>query len=118
MEIIGRIIEVLPAQTGKSAKGEWKKQDFILETQAQFPKKVCIANWGDKVDLSIDFSKTVKVYFDVESREYNGKWYTDVKAWKMDVMGGPENSEPNIPSKPETADSAPWETEPDSDLPF
>ena len=118
MEVIGKIIEILPAQTGTSARGEWKRQDFILETNAQFPKKICMANWGDKIDLTIDPSKTVKVYFDVESREYNVKWYTDIKPWKIDIIENQENSDMPTPPKNDAADSAPWDTEPDGDMPF
>lgn len=125
MEIIGKIIEILPAQTGKSARGEWKKQEFILEVPAQFPKKLCIANWNDKIDLNgADASKNVKVYFDIESREFNGRWYTDMKAWKMDILDqatsetAPPPSAENLP-----AGDFPWdnETTPEGgtdDLPF
>jgi hypothetical protein len=52
MEITGKIIQVLPLQSGTSARGEWKKQEFILETEEQYPRKVCISCWGDKVDVS------------------------------------------------------------------
>ena len=52
MEIKGKIIQILPATSGTSARGEWKKQDFILETQDQYPKKVCISNWNSKVDIN------------------------------------------------------------------
>jgi len=83
MEITGKIIEILPAQTGSSSRGEWKRQDFILETQEQFPKKVCIENFNDKVDIGmLAIGSTVTVSINIESREYNGRWYTGVKAWK------------------------------------
>jgi len=119
MEITGRIIEILPAQTGTSQKGEWKKQSFILETNDQFPKKVCIETWNDKIPISVDPSKTVKVYFDIESREFNGKWYTNVKAWKMDIAGNTNSQPDNFPppSGSYTEPSTP-DYEPDSDLPF
>lgn len=82
MEIQGVIIDVLALQSGTSKNGEWKKQDFILETQTQYPKKICISMWGDKINESlIKKGEVVTVQFDLESREYNGKWYTDVKAW-------------------------------------
>ena len=51
MEIEGKIIQVLPLQTGSSARGEWQKQDFILETQDQYPKKVCISVWNKKFEV-------------------------------------------------------------------
>ena len=89
MEITGKIIDILPAQTGQSQKGEWKKQWFILETIDQFPKKICFENWNDKVDLTFDRSKNIKVFFDIDSREFNQKWYTNLRAWKIEIIGSP-----------------------------
>ena len=84
MDISGKIIQFLPVQTGNGKNGTWKKQEFILETGDTYPKKVCIAVWGDKIDIaSYKPGDSIDVSFDVESREYNGKWYTDVKAWKV-----------------------------------
>jgi hypothetical protein len=90
MEIKGKIIQVLPLQTGEGKNGVWKKQEFILETSdSQYPKKICMAAWGDKFgDGAISANNEVNVSFDVESREYNGRWYTDVKVWKIDVLSG------------------------------
>jgi hypothetical protein len=89
MDISGKLVQVLPTQTGTSGKGEWKKCSFVIETADKFPKKVCIVAWKDLVDQvqQIPAGSQVNVSFDVESREYNGKWYTDVKAWKV-VSGG------------------------------
>jgi Domain of unknown function (DUF3127) len=85
MEIIGKVIQVLPEQTGQGKNGVWKKQEFILETDGTYPKKICIAVWGDKIDAQkMQEGATLNVSFDVESREYNGRWYTDVKAWRLD----------------------------------
>lgn len=96
MDTSGKIIQFLPAQTGQGKNGPWKKQEFILETGDTYPKKICIAVWGDKIDLgSFKPGDTVDVSFDVESREYNGRWYTDVKAWKVSgkqQSGGGGNS--------------------------
>jgi hypothetical protein len=84
MDITGKIIQFLQVQTGQGKNGTWKKQEFILETGDTYPKKVCIAVWGDKIDMgSFKAGDMVDVSFDVESREFNGRWYTDVKAWKM-----------------------------------
>ena len=94
MEIKGRIIEILPLKTGQSANGEWRKQEFILETESNYPKKICFMAWGEKIDeFAIKQSETLKVSVDLESREYNGRWYTDVKAWKIARYGlGDDNS--------------------------
>ncbi|MCD4696408.1 MAG: DUF3127 domain-containing protein, partial [Bacteroidales bacterium] len=84
MEITGKIINILPEETGEGRNGPWKKQNFILETQDQYPKKVCITVWGDKIDLkSFSENEAVTASINIESREYNNRWYTDVKAWRL-----------------------------------
>ncbi len=88
MDIKGRVIQLLALQTGEGKNGTWKKQDFVIETDGQYPKKICISAWGDKINESaLQVGNEVNVSFDVESREYNGRWYTDVKAWKIDALG-------------------------------
>ena len=85
MELTGKIIELLPEQSGESARGPWRKQQYILETEGQHPKKVCFMAWGDKIDeFKLQMDETVVVSINLESREYNGRWYTDVKAWKVE----------------------------------
>lgn len=87
MEIQGRIIHVLPLQSGTGvASGKaWKKQDYVLETLDAYPKKVCFNLWGDNVDrFALQVGEEVTVQIDIESREYNGRWYTDVRAWRVD----------------------------------
>jgi len=95
LEIIGRIIQKLPLQSGQSAKGAWSKQEFIFETIENFPRKVCMSVWGaDKVAELSSFSEgeTVKVSFNLESRSYNERWYTDVRAWRIERAGAPEGA--------------------------
>src|SRR5436190_23105626 len=89
MDISGKLVQVLPTQTGTGKNGEWKKCSFVIETADKFPKKVCIIAWKDLVDQvqQMPTGSQVNVSFDVESREYNGKWYTDVKAWKIASSG-------------------------------
>ena len=88
MEINGKIIELLPEKSGQSANGTWRKQEYILETNSQYPKKVCFMAWGDKIDqFAIKQGESLVVSVDLESREYNGRWYTDVKAWKVSRDG-------------------------------
>ena len=96
MEIRGRLVKVLPVQTGQGRNGEWKKQDFVLETEGTYPKKVCISVWGDKVNMaSFVEGSMLNASIDVESREFNGKWYTNVTAWKVDVAGAEQQQEPS-----------------------
>ena len=88
MQLTAKLIQLLPLQTGTGKNGQWKKQDIIVETEGQYPKKVCISIWGDKMNESqLQVGWQLSISFDVESREYNGKWYTDVKAWKIDAAG-------------------------------
>jgi hypothetical protein len=88
MEISGKIIAVLPMASGQGKNGMWRSQDYVLETTDQYPKKVCFNLFNDKIDqfpMAID--DVVNVSFDVESREYNGRWYTNIRAWKVDKNG-------------------------------
>lgn len=85
LNISGVVLNILPLQTGTSKAGnQWQKQDFILETQGQYPRKVCICLFGDNVakfPLAVGQSVTASV--DIESREFNARWYTDVRAWNV-----------------------------------
>jgi hypothetical protein len=113
MQISGKLVQLLPVQTGQGKNGTWKKQEIILETEGQYPKKVCIAIWGDKADEKIlQVGNSLKIDFDVESREYNGKWYTDVKAWKVELAGGGsafnENHPPSVDEIIDTGDDLPF----------
>ncbi|MEI7504151.1 MAG: DUF3127 domain-containing protein [Paludibacter sp.] len=88
MEISGKIIAVLPIATGQGKNGTWRSQDYVLETADQYPKKVCFNLFGDKIDqFPIAIDEVVNVSFDVESKEYNGRWFTNVRAWKVDKNG-------------------------------
>lgn len=72
---------------GTSARGNWKKQEFVIETAEQYPKKICLSVWGDKVDSLKQFKPgaNVTASINLESREFNGRWYTDVRAWRLQV---------------------------------
>lgn len=87
MEIKGRIIQVLPLQSGigQVSGKEWKKQEYILETQEQYPRKVCFQVSGNRIEqYPVSVGDEVVVSFDLESREAKGRWYTDVRAWKIE----------------------------------
>lgn len=89
MELSGKIIQVLEVVSGQGQNGTWKRQDFILEVPGQYPKKICITIFGDKVEqFNVKQGEEVRVEADIESREYNGRWYTSVKAWKVEKAGG------------------------------
>lgn len=86
--IEGKLVQVLDPQSGTSTRGDWKKQDFILETTEQYPKKVCISCWNEKADELNNYKPNdmLKIAVNIESREYNSRWYTDIKAWKMEAL--------------------------------
>lgn len=93
LQITGEVKKVLEEQSGESKNGPWRKRDFILETQGKYPKPVCITQWGDNIDQdSVHEGETVTAYIDIQSREYKGRWYTDVKAWKIEKGAGGEGS--------------------------
>lgn len=111
MQLTAKLIQVLPIQTGTGKNGQWKKQDIIVETEGQYPKKICISIWGDKIDeKQLQTGNNFKIDFDVESREFNGRWYTDVKAWKIELAGAAAPTGP--------ADSYFDEVQGNEDLPF
>ena len=117
MEINGKIIELLPEKSGQSANGGWRKQEYILETSSQYPKKVCFMAWGDKIDqFAIKQGEILVVSVDLESREYNGRWYTDVKAWKVSRDGNQDYSQSQTQSNMDEVRDIPDQT--DDDIPF
>ena len=133
MEITGKIIAVLPEQGGTSKSGnEWKKQEYVLEMndQSQYPKKVCFQIFGaDRIaQAAIQPGETLTVSIDIDSREYQGRWCTNISAWKVErpkagaplsAPGAmtPDNFAPaSAPTAPAAPDFGP--ANPIDDLPF
>ncbi|MDR3057507.1 MAG: DUF3127 domain-containing protein [Dysgonomonas sp.] len=114
MQLTAKLIQVMPIQTGMGKNGEWRKQNIILETDGMYPKKVCMTLWGDKINESIlQVGNILDVSFDIESREYNGNWYTDLRAWKVDPAGA------GAPVPPQAAyGSAPQQQAPSAPVDF
>lgn len=86
MEIVGKIIQVLPEQSGVGRTGNpWKVQPYVLETLDQYPRKVHFEVFGeDRIKQNpCAIDQLVTVSFDIESREFNGRWYTSIRAWKI-----------------------------------
>ena len=86
MEFEGTVFKIMPATSGTSARGQWERQEVIFEqkTQSQFPRRVAVTffNKADEVNR-LHEGVTYVVSFDLESREFNGRWYTDVRAWRV-----------------------------------
>lgn len=102
MEIKGTIVQVLPPQSGISKAGNaWKKQEYILENnEGQFPRKICFTCFGQTADtIQLQVGQRIIASFDVESREYNGRWFTEARLWRAvpdetPVAGAPVTAAP------------------------
>ena len=115
MEIKGRLTKKLPPLTGQGKNGEWKKQDFVIELEDSFNRKLCVTCWGDKVDVeALVEGAMLNVHFDIESREYQGKWYTNLTAWKVEAAE--DSQQPMPPLDIYQADDLPPSMK--DDLPF
>ena len=87
MEIQGKVVRLGALTEGTSARGAWRKQELIIETIEQYPKQVCLVCWGDRVAEAQNFTpgQIIKAQISIESREFNGKWYTDVRPFRFDI---------------------------------
>jgi hypothetical protein len=111
MEIIGKLIKILPEQRGESARGPWVRGGFVIETEEQFPRQVCFTLMGEErvaAIQSVNMGESIKVSFSPESREYNERWYTDLRCFRIEKFSavtneqsvGQPNYAPNQPTYP------------------
>ena len=127
MDIIGKAIAALPVKSGVSQRtGEqWQSREYVIETQEQYPKRVCFEVFGiDKLkEFNIRNNDLIKVHFDINAREYNGKWYNSIRAWKVEHVNpdgsvvGSTAATP-VTQAPAPAAPAPAAQESEEDLPF
>jgi len=125
LSVKGKFVKALPEISGEGRNGRWVKQSFIIETMDQYPKKICLIAWGDKTAAvkSMNEGDEVKAQISIESREYNERWYTDVRAWEIERLSSGSPSAQPQPSSP-AANTPVWnqpsETtdSPSDDLPF
>lgn len=116
MELKGKVIELKPVITGESKNGEWKRQDIIIETAGNYPKKVCVARWGKLIDsVNLKVGQNLELFIDIESREYQDKWFTNVKTYQINVLEQQEQV-PNAPI--EELEDLSLDEEDDDTLPF
>lgn len=111
MEIVGKIIAALPEISGVSASTQkpWKKREYVLETMETYPKKVFFNFWGDRADqYPLAVGQVIRLSFDINSREYNGRWYVDISGWK---------AEPADAAAPAAAPAAPASFGPATQMP-
>jgi len=129
VELEGKLVKVLPEQTGEGRNGRWKRQEFVIETEDRYPKQILIQLWNDKADLIHDYKEgdKIKASVNIESREVNsGKWFTNIKAWKLqkasdEATSTPFPEAPPMPDEDETPSAGSDESnapEQGDDLPF
>lgn len=117
LKITGTVQQVLTEVSGEGRNGPWRKQEYILETEGNYPRPVCLVAWGDNIDeFGIRTGERITVSVDIQSREYNGRWYTDVKAWRVERESVTEEA-PAMPAG-EPFPEPPLSDEDDDDLPF
>ncbi len=100
LQIKGIIQQILKPESGVSRAGkDWKKQEFILESNEQFPKKICFSILNDKLSLleKVKQGDEVEVFFNLESRDYNGKWYHNINVWKLEKVSGDQKQPDPLP---------------------
>ena len=127
MEIIGKAIAALPVKSGVSQRtGEqWQSREYVIETQEQYPKKMCFEVFGTAKlkEFNIRNNDLIKVHFDITAREYNGKWYNSIRAWKVehanqDGSAVGSTAAAQVAQAPAPAAPAPAAQEREEDLPF
>ena len=119
LKIAGAVTQILPEQTGEGRNGQWRKQEFILETAGDYPKQVCIVMWGDSIDkFGLQDGEQITAHIDIQSREYNGRWYTDVKAWKVERADRGKAGPPPMPGEPFPDPPSDFDDNGDDSLPF
>lgn len=128
MEVTGKIIVALPEQGGTSRSGNaWKKRQYVLETLDNYPTKIAFEFFGDRADqYPLAVGDTVKVSFDIDSHEYNGRWFTSIRGWKAEKEVNPAAGAPAAAPAPAADPFAgapapapfPASADPSDDLPF
>ena len=129
MELQGKVIAVLPARSGVSARGEWKSQSFVIETHDSFPRKMVFDVFGEErlSRFNIQLGQEVNVSFDIDAHEYNGRWFNNIRAFDVrlvdpnTVSAAPAaQAAPAAPQQPANAPVPPQpeQSNSDDDLPF
>lgn len=137
MELQGKVIAALPEKTGVSQRGEWKVQEFVIETHDAYPKKMVFSVFGaDRLQrFNIQVGQELTVSFDIDAHEYNGRWFNSIRAFDVRQVDpasvgmqpgvvpgaafGPAPAQPAAPVQPAAQPAAPAaEQSSEDDLPF
>lgn len=98
MEAIGKLIAILPEQSGQTERGAWRRGGFVIETEEQYPKKIAFTLFGDRIDMIKSFAigSVLRVQFSAESREWEGRWFTDLRCFRVEAFV----AQPTYPQQP------------------
>ena len=124
MEVEGRIIQKLDPVSGVSKAGNnWSKQEYVLETQEAYPKKIFFSFFGDRANqYPLNVGDTVKLSFDIDSHEFNGRWFTNINGWKAEKIDATAAGQPQPMAQPQAAPMPPMpdfgSNDSNDDLPF
>lgn len=127
MEVTGIIIKKFDRLSGVSKAGNnWSKQEYVLETQEAYPKKIFFSFFGDRADqFPLEVGDNVRLSFDIDSHEYNGRWFTSINGWKAEKIeaNAAQPAVAGMPAASSTVQAPPmpdFSTSDDStdDLPF
>lgn len=113
MEIKGKIIAVLPIKSGTSKLGkEWRSQEYVIETEGQYPKRCCFSVLGDNIkEFGIQMGEIMTIYIDIDAHEYQDRWYNSIKAFRVNKE---MSAQPKVEEQPKTESPIPVA----GDLPF
>ena len=104
LELEGTLLQKLSVQSGTSSRGTWEKQEFVVEVpDGNYTNKVVFNVWGaDKVKelASVSEGSAIRVSFNISSREFNGRWYTDLRAWRISPAGQGQPAPAPVYTKP------------------
>ena len=103
MELAGKVIAVLPPKSGTSRNGnEWTVQEYVIETHDQYPRRMCFDVFGaDKIQqFNIQVGEELNVSFDIDAREWQGRWFNSIRAWKVDRVSADQSVTPQQPPFP------------------
>ena len=101
MELQGKVIVALPERSGTSSRGEWKSQEFVIETHESYPKKMVFNVFGEErlQRFGIKVGQEVNVSFDIDAHEYNNRWFNSIRAFDVRLVDVTTNGQTQTASE-------------------
>ena len=123
MEFEGTVYRIMPVTKGTSARGEWQRQDVVFEmNDGSFTRKICVTFFNKPDDVArLREGATYQVSVNIESREYNGRWHTDIRAWRIQPRQQEAPAAAPMPDMPPLGEESSYTATPAAeadDLPF